>query len=324
MHRRPRPPIPIAPVLDDPDQIRRLVERHAPYLPVQRYFRSDAEFDASSGTRPDGGAAIIAPNFRGDWAYDRPLVDGVEPLLNHPGFVEAAGKLFDSSLVRPQIVYVNLTWRLPFDQGAGHIDVPAFRGIDRTRYPIWLLNAMGHSGLFEAERIHIATAVAWFYKGTDGGFTYWPDGPDAPPMVHEGNIHNTAFMGDNDAMFHRVRPVGSPRDGMLTGMTLDTKLAHVGGDDWQIVEGDTVRGSLSFSDLRISLSWKAQVFRDAAEQRSVDEHLDDIALEDVIDRFASDLGARGVAFERPQDPVNDPDFVTLLAKTYVTQPTVFD
>ena len=185
MHRRPRPPIPIAPVLDDPDQIRRLVERHAPYLPVQRYFRSDAEFDASSGTRPDGGAAIIAPNFRGDWAFDRPLVDGVEPLLNHSGFVEAAGKLFDSSLVRPQIVYVNLTWRLPFDQGAGHIDVPAFRGIDRTRYPIWLLNAMGHSGLFEEERIRIATAVAWFYRGADGGFTCWPDGPDAPPVVHE-------------------------------------------------------------------------------------------------------------------------------------------
>ncbi len=324
MLRRPRPPIPIAPVFDDPDCVRRLVEKHTPYLPVQRYFRSDAEYEASSGTRAGGGAVIIAPNFRGDWAYDRPLVDGVEPILNHPPFVEAANKLFDSPLVRPQIVYVNLTWQLPFDQGAGHIDVPAFRGIDRTRYPIWLLNAMGHSGLFEGERIRIATAVAWFYEGSDGGFTYWPDGPDAPPVVHEGAIHNTAIVGDNDAMFHRVRPVGRRRDGMLMGMTLDTKLARVSGDDWQVVEGDAVRASLRFAGLRISLSWKAQVFRDAAEQRSVDEHSHDMTLEDVVDRFVSDLDARGVAFRPPRDPVNDPDFVALLARTYVTQPTVFE
>ena len=68
---------------------------------------------------------------------------------------------------------------------------------------------MGHSRLFEKERVEIATAVAWFYRGKDGGFTYWPDGPDRPPRVHEGDLFNTAIMGDNDRMYHRVRPVGA-------------------------------------------------------------------------------------------------------------------
>ncbi len=73
----PRSPIQIDSVLDDPEIIRDLIERHSPYLPVQRYFANQAEFNASSGQ----GKMFIAPNFRGDWAYDEPLVDGIEPLL---------------------------------------------------------------------------------------------------------------------------------------------------------------------------------------------------------------------------------------------------
>ena len=56
----------------------------------------------------------------------------------------------------------------------------------------------------------IATAVAWFYEGEDGGFEYWPDGPEQAPSLHEGRIFNTAIIGDNDRMFHRVRPTGDP------------------------------------------------------------------------------------------------------------------
>jgi hypothetical protein len=139
--------------------VKRLIEQHSPYLPVQRYFTNDAEYRASSG---QGEAMIIAPNFRGDWAYDEPQAEGAEIFLDHAGFIEAAGRMFDSEWVRPQSVYTNLTWQLPFDQGRGHTDVPAFRGIERTDHPIWILNMMGQSRLFESERVQIATAVAWF------------------------------------------------------------------------------------------------------------------------------------------------------------------
>jgi len=105
------PPILIEGVLDEPDRFRTLVETHAPYLPVQRYFGGDAEYRASSG---QGRRMIVAPNFRGDWAYERPLVDGADAFFEHRGFARAAREMFGADLVRPLAVYANLTWQLPF------------------------------------------------------------------------------------------------------------------------------------------------------------------------------------------------------------------
>ena len=70
-----RPPVLIRGLLDDPSVFRPMIERHAPYWPVQRYFANSAEFRSSSG---QGAGMMIAPNFRGDWAYDEPKVDGAE------------------------------------------------------------------------------------------------------------------------------------------------------------------------------------------------------------------------------------------------------
>ena len=313
----PRSPITIDPVFEDPAIVRTLIERHGPYLPVQRYFRNQAEYEASSASGP----MFIAPNFRGDWAYEKPLVEGVEPILHHEGFRDAAAKIFDCEIVRAQQVYCNLTWQLPFHQGGGHTDVPAFRGVDRTRYPTTLLSVMGQSHLFESYRVGIATAVAWFYEGSDGGFEYWPDGPDGEVRVHEGDIFNTAIVGDNDFMYHRVRPVGDRAKGLVQDMTLDTRLERVGDESWKIVEGDRELGSLTYPELRSSISWKATVFRDAEEARLYDEHLDDLAIEDVWTRFDADLEERGVAFRRPDDPLDDADWMGVLGRTYVRTPS---
>jgi hypothetical protein len=310
------PPILIPRLLDDPDVFESLIASHSPYYPVQRYFESEAEFHSSSGQGP----MLIAPNFRGDWAYDKPLVDGAELFLNHPRLLEAAQTLFSTELVRPQIVYTNLTWQLPFNQGGGHTDVPAFRGVDRTRYPIWLLGLMGKTGLFEDERIRIATAVAWFYRGTDGGFEYWPNGPDAPAKVHEGEVFNTAIMGDNDRMYHRVRPVGRREDGLLQGMTLNTRLEHRDAADWFIAEDDRELATLTYDQLRISVSWKGQVFRDARERQMVDEHSEDISFDQALGRIYADLDGREVRYKRPDDPLRDPDFIDTLRATYVREP----
>jgi len=298
--------------------VRRLVEANQPYYPVQRYFRGDTDYASSTGQQK----MVIAPNFRGDWAYDEPQIEGIEPILWHDGFCEAARTIYGAAVVRPQQVYCNLTWQLPFSQGGGHTDVPAFRGFDRMRYPIWILSVMGHSRLFEEERINIATAVAWFYKGEDGGFEYWPDGPDGPSRVHEGDVFNTAVMGDNDRMFHRVRPVGKVEDGLLAGMTLASQLEHVGGEAWRIVQDGETKASFPYERIRISVSWKAQVFRDEAERRMVDEQTDDISFDAVLSRFYEDLEERGASFERPDDPLRDPAFVDLLSQQYVREPVV--
>ena len=317
MDHLPRPPIAIDRVLDDPGLIRRLVERHQPYWPVQRYFANSAEYAALSG-KDTGGAMPVAPVFRGDWAYDKPLVEGIEPLLELPAFADAAERLFEARIVRPQIVYANLTWQLPFAQGVGHTDIPAFRGFDRKRYPITFLTIMGLSSLFEDVRVKIATAVAWFYAGRDGGFEYWPDGPDRPSRIHEGKIDNTAIVGDNDFMWHRVRPVGRVEDGMAS-LTLDSELVRR-DSDWAIVDGDRTLGEFPFEQLRISVSWKAVVFEDEADARRYDEHTEDIGLDEVLRRFSRDLEARGVRHAISADPVRDPDFIRVLHANYVRAP----
>lgn len=320
MARASRQPIYLDRVLDDPGLVRRLVERNSPYFPVQRYFNGAAEFAAISGQAPE--TMIIAPNFRGDWADPQRRVEGVEPLLFHDGLIESAARLFSSTVVRPRLLFANITWQLPFEQGAGHTDIPAFRGIDRSRYPVWFLSVMGHSGLFEDERIRIATAVAWFYEGSDGGFTYWPDGPEAPPHIHEGAINNTAIVGDNDLMYHRVRPVGPPSAGMLTNLSIDTELAHRGGDDWEVRRGEVVARP-RFAELRVSVSWKAYVFRDASEERLFHDGSADLSFDAVLERLYADLEERGTPVPRQLDPLRDPEFVRLLATTYMHYPTVF-
>jgi len=315
----PRPPIAIDRVFEDPAVVRRLVESRAPYWPVQKYFSNDAEYASLSGAS-QAAPQIIAPVFRGNWAIGGDADADVAPLLHHAPFVDAARRVFDAEIVIPTTVYVNCTWQLPFAQGAGHTDVPAFRGIDRSTYPITWLTIMGVSGLFEDVRLPIATAVAWFHLGRDGGFEYWPEGPDRPSRIHEGAIENTAIVGDNDFMWHRVRPTGKPKDGMAK-LSLDAELAFEDGA-WTVREGTRVFGRFGWDALRVSLSWKAHAFRSDSERRRWAEHEDDIDLAEALVRFERDLAARGIEVRWPADPVRDPATIQLLSETYVRYPAV--
>lgn len=325
MAQTPRPPVLIDRVLTDPDVIEDLLVRHAPYRPVQRYMSNRAEYATLSGSPTDRPAAPVpvAPVFRGDWALGGAAADGVEELLGLPAFVDGARRLFDAEIVRPHTVYVNLTWQLPFTQGRGHVDIPAFRGFDRTTYPVTFLTIMGRTGLFEEERIRTATAVAWFYGGADGGFEYWPDGPDEPSVVHEGDIDNTAVVGDNDAMWHRVRPLGRPEDGMVT-LDLDSELRAGGDGSWRIVDGEGAQQAEFGRDrLRVSLSWKAEVLADDAERARRDDRSDDLDGEEVLRRIGADLRRRGVDLPLPpaaEHPWADPDLVAGLAEVYMDYP----
>jgi len=316
---RPRTPVLIPSVVEDPASMWGLVEEHGPYWPVQRYFANSAEYAALSGG--PAGPMLVAPVFRGNWATElEPALAGVDRLLHHRRFVDAAKHVFDAEIVRPHTVYVNLTHQLPFPQGAGHTDVPAFRGFDRKDWPITFLTIMGLSGLFEDVRVKVATAVAWFYQGPDGGFEYWPDGPAAASVVHEGAIDNTAIVADNDFMWHRVRPTGRPEDGMPT-LDLDSELRHESGC-WTIVAG-TGRTITEVPDgrLRVSLSWKATVFADDQERRRHDDHSDDLDLAEVIARFGRDLTSKGIDVKVPDDPARDGEFVDVLRRAYVSYPS---
>jgi hypothetical protein len=318
VRRSLRAPLLLDPAVDEPALVHRLIDAHAPYWPVQRYFANDAEYAALSGRDASAGM-VVAPVFRGNWATDGVVCAGVEPLLYAPRFAAGARRVFDAEIVIPTTVYVNLTYQLPFPQGAGHTDVPVFRGFDRTRHPITLLTIMGLSGLFEDVQVKVATAVAWFYGGSDGGFEYWPDGPDEPSRIHEGRIDNTAILGDNDLMWHRVRPTGTPSDGMPV-LSMASELAR-GADAWSILDAGRVLATLRRERLRVSLSWKALVFDSDSDRRRWEAHTDDIDLAEVLRRFEVDLAVRGIAMPAlGADPERDPALIRLLQQTYVRYP----
>jgi hypothetical protein len=232
-------------------------------------------------------------------------------VLHNERLIAAAREVFDAEVVRPLIVFSNLT--APMPQNRKHTDVPTFRGVERSEYPAWVVSAMAASGLFERWRVKVATAVAWYYDGPNGGFSYWPDGGAAPEVTIEPPS-NFAVVGDNDFMYHRVEAVG---DGRFAMVPIDSLLSYDGHDDrWRIAKDDRGFGEFGRDDIRISISWKAECFHDAEEARVFDEHLDDISFGRVVATWRADCAGRGITLPDVADPLHDPAFEAAVATAY--------
>lgn len=313
---RPKPPIVLDHVLDDGEVIRDMARAHGPYWQPGRMLLSSGAVRgtaAGEGTITEVDPALVGPVFRGDWAFGEPLVDGAGALLHHPGFIAAAAEMFATEVVVPEQVYVNLTTPMP-RTGFSHTDIPEFRGLDRTNAPAWLLSAMGVSGCFEAERIHIVTAVAWFYRGEAGGLRYWPEGRDGPSILHE-DTWNTAVVGDNDLMPHEVQRVG-PRGSMPPpGMTIHSELVHDDGR-WLIVDGDAVLATYDDDQVRLSLSWKAKVYADEEARVRAEAGADGVTLDEALDRLAADLAGSDEPEGLAGRSVDDPGLRAQLTRRY--------
>lgn len=288
----------------------------APGIP-QRYDAA-ANFVRSGGRfgRRDEPAAVLAARtnyFRETFAYDTPVVDGIEVLLHHPGFREAAAKLHDRPVVVPNIVYANIL--VPGQELAVHTDVPEFRGANRNRYPQWLIVVMHHSGLFEPWRMPIATGISYFESCRGGELAYYPNGPAGPAETFPAR-HNTAFLLDTDSVFHGVDRVAEtvPLPPLRPGM----RLRFEGDGVWSVgPEGGEPLARYSWGEIRLSISWKAYCYRNEEERRLVETHRDDLELDRILETLVADLRRRG-ALTGPVPP--DEELGHLLIDTYVRFP----
>jgi hypothetical protein len=107
----------------------------------------------------------------------------------------------------------------------------------------------------------------------------------------------------------------------MVALTLDDQLRRNDDGTW-IIEGPggTV-ATFERSALRVSLSWKADVFDSLGDQRRHDEHLDDLTLDEILNRLSADLAERGLDPTIPDDdPVRDPSFVGRLQDAYMNYP----
>ncbi len=252
--------------------------------------------------------------FREEYAYgQRALIDGIEPYLNHEGFVAAAQTVHDRPVVEPAIVFANLM--VPGQELAVHTDVPEFRGCNRKVMPQWLLVAMHHSGLFEPWRMPIATGVAWYHDCEGGEFVYWPAGADAPPVAHRVR-YDTALLLDADSVFHGVDRVADRRED-LPPLKPGMSLVFAGDGTWVVADGDQSVATYRWDELRFSVSWKAYCFEDEHEQRTWRDHEDDLTIAVVVDRLVADLRARG---RITGDPPGNPDLGLLIIDEYIRFP----
>lgn len=254
-------PMVIDHVVDDPEAVRELARRSGPY----RF--------------PERPGGFVWPTWHTQWASDGTLhLEAARHLFEHQPFLDAAAEMAGTERVRPRGLYVNLG--TPFiAQPVSHTDQPEFRGVDASIAPGWFLQSMGASRLFEAERCEVFTAVAWFFAGEHGGFSYWPDGRSAP-KVHHTATWNTAVLGDNNFMHHKVESIGPDGRRPSPAMTNDATLDFRDGE-WVVEQHSEVLDRHSDEEVRLSLSWTASIDEDATAT---------ISLDDVHQRMAAAIG----------------------------------
>ena len=79
-----------------------------------------------------------------------------------------------------------------------------------------------------------------------------------------------------------------------------------------------------FKNVRVSVSWKAQVFPDQDSYILYQSGEDDLTLDRVLETFPADLETRGAAVSKPVEPLEDRGFIDVLNSAYRRAPTVYE
>lgn len=312
------PPILLSDVIEDTRDVMGLLERNAPYTPLGGWYRPDADLDDPTSTMW----------FQNDWVHANLRVPGCELFLFHERVMQAARDFYDAQVIVPHSVYVNLMAAIDVC-GPAHTDNPRFHGRDRSNTPMWMLRSMFWSGLFDGDSIVQATSIWWMNDVEGGGLFYWPDGPDKPPHEHVGNMANTALVGDNHGMFHQVGRVG-PFDKGTRLVTPRAELAPVADSngEWRVVDRGEVQYQASIEKFRVSVLWKADVYKTADEQKR--QMADTLSIPDVIEIFNRQFEKDGVDLRLDVAGIEDPGIAAAVGALYPEaipcerRPSMFD
>lgn len=304
MIRYSAPPVLLRDVIEDGRDAVRLLERNAPYTPLGGWYRPGSDQDV-----PDSPMW-----FQNDWVHADLRVEGSELFLFHERVTQAARDFYGAKVIVPHSVYVNLMAAID-KAGPAHTDNPRFQGRDRSNTPMWLLRTMLWSGLFDDYAITQATSIWWMNDVEGGGFLYWPDGPEKPPHEHASRMANTAIVGDNHGMFHQVGAVGPfDRGTLLVTQRAELAPAADGSGDWEVTDQGEVRYRAPLEQYRVSVLWKADVYRDEEERRR--QTARPLSIPEVARTFDRDLEARGADVRIDLERLEDPGLIAAVMAIY--------
>ena len=326
------PPLVIENTYTDDQHARLLgvVEEHGPWPTITaHHFDTVEELVATtSGPMPEGESLsltlddIATGHFRGYLAKGSTcLYPEIEDCFYNTKFLDLVRDYWGVPYAHPTHMLFNICG--PHHSGlSAHLDAVQFRGIRLENSPVWLANIMGKSGLFRDHMVKMAQVIAWWYRGENGTFTYWPDGPFGAPKVLEHPLWGRGVVVQNEVMFHRGDPVGRPEERDIPGLAHRSMLGHdAEHGDWRVTtDGETIR-TYQPEEMRLLVHWSAELHADRAELEKSLDHSDDLTPDLVFERLLADLRARGVAVDEPSDPMHDSEFIRTLIATYTIAPT---
>ena len=315
---------------DQYERIMGVLKDHGPWPTITaNHFDTVEELVAtSSGPMREGEGPnitlddIATGHFRGYFGKGSTCYyPELEDCFYSPKFLELARDYWGAQYAKPTHMLFNFCGA--HHSGLSpHLDAVQFRGIRIENAPVWLANIMGKSGLFQEYMVKMAQVIAWWYRGENGTFTYWPDGPFGQPKVLEHPLWDKGVLVQNEVMFHRGDPVGRPEDRDIPGLKHRSMIGYDAElDDWAITtDGDVIRRYRP-EETRLLVHWSAEVYSNRDELEKSLDHSDDLTTDIVFERLIADMNAREVSFAEPTDPLHDTEFIRSLIATYTIAPT---
>ncbi len=308
-----------------------VLEDRGPWTSIAaQTFSSAEEFLAVAGAGTASGPRpqlrdLITPTFRGYFAQQAvALHEEIQDVFYSSRLLELVKQMFGAKYALPAQFFFNV--RAPAHSlDAGHFDPQVWRGMDMMKVPVWLSAVMAKSGLFDRWEVRTGQVITYFYRlSEDGGFTYWPDGPAAPPKRFAAPFWNDAVVVHNPRMFHRGEASGpASKRSNPADFCLDSVVAAEGPDHWVIRNGGEVIARHPTKHMRFLFHYGARVFSDLAEVTRYYDHTDDLDLDMVFEILLHDLRSRGIKFVEPSDPLDDQEFVKVLSAAYAVAPASY-
>ena len=310
---------------DQYSRLTKLIREEGPWkMILALHFKSPEEVVATtSGSVPEGvdltWDMFVSPNFRGYLGKAGvSLYPEIDDLFYNPHHLAQIRSYWGAQYAMPDNMNFVVSGPTTMSD-PGHLDATEFRGMTQTNTPIWLLNTMTKSGLFRNWSLKKGQIVAWFYSGLiGGGFTYWPDGPQAAPKRVAQPMWNRAVVSQNEMMFHRAEANGPLEKRRPQGLSIDS-LLHPDpevANGWLVKTGDKVIQTIPADESRLMVHWGSSLFQDMDEMKLVLEHRDDLTQDQVFDMFMKDMRAKGIQFETPSEPLHDRTFIASLTRAY--------
>jgi len=316
---------------DQHERMLEVIRRSGPWPTITAHHFETVEELVATTSGPmregDGGTKltlddIATGHFRGYFAKNSVCFHPeLDDCFYNSAFLELARDYWGAEYAKPTHMLFNLCG--PHHSGLSpHVDAVTFRGVRIENSPVWLQNVMGKSGLFTDFLVKMAQVITWWYRGENGTFTYWPDGPLGAPEHLDHPLWNKGVVVQNESMFHRGDPVGRLEERDLPGLKHRSQLGYdPDRDEWAITTDGEVIRSYRPEEMRLLVHWNAEVYTDMEEVEKNMDHSADLTHDVVFDRLLADLRARGVDVAEPSDPLHDSEFIRALIATYTIAPT---